>query len=88
MNEKREYGILWRKWLGGFATVVWIVGTYFGLLAVIVVMGTASGKGTLRPELTGAVAGVLLASLLHWMLFSMIEHGHIKRMNENEKSGA
>lgn len=84
MNEKREYGILWRKWLGGFASVVWIVGTYLGLLVVIVAMGTAFGKGTPRPELTGAVAGVFLATALHWMLFSMIEHGEIKRMNEKQ----
>ena len=84
MNEKPKYGILWKKWLGTFAAIIWIVGTYIGLLLGIVVLGASTAKGTVNPHVEGAVAGVLFATFLHWMLFAMIEHGHIKSLNEEK----
>ena len=84
MNDKSKYGILWKKWLGGFVAIVWIAGTYLAMLAGLVALGAIIAKGTTCPHVEGAFAGVFLATFLHWMLFSMIEHGHIKKMNEEK----
>ena len=84
MNEKRRYGILWGKSLAGLAACVWGVATYIGLLFGAVVFGVMFAKGTSRPDISAAVAGVFLATVLNWMVFGMVEHGHIKRMNDEQ----
>lgn len=84
MNEQGKYGILWGKWLGGFAAFVWIAATYLALLAGIVMLGVSFAKDTARPDVAGALAGVFLSSMFHWMVFSGIEHGHIKHMNNRQ----
>ncbi|MCE9615070.1 MAG: hypothetical protein K8T26_12400 [Lentisphaerae bacterium] len=68
----------------GFAAAVWVIATYIGLLVGIVLLGAAYAKGFRQAGAAGAFVAVFLTTVLHWMAFSMIEHGHIKKMNEKQ----
>ena len=40
----------------------------------------------MNPLAAGAALGVVMASGVHWILFTFIEHGQIKNMNEKQRS--
>ncbi len=84
MNENRKYGILWNKSLATLATQVWGMATYLGLLLGAVCLAVHYAKGTTRPDVAAALAGVFLATSVNWIAFCTLEHGFLKRMNENQ----
>ncbi len=84
MNETCKYGILWKKWLGGFAAFVWIVGTYVGLLIGAVLAATFWARAEGGGRAAAAFMGVLLASAMHWLLFTAVQYGQLKRLNEKQ----
>ena len=81
-TEKRVVGIMWSKWLVNFATVVWIVATYLVLLIACVLMAWNVASEGKHCVFAGALFGVVFATFLHWLLFTFIEHGEIKRLNK------
>jgi len=81
MSEKRRYGILWSKSMLSFAQCVWGLATYLVVLAGTVVLGAMFANGTARPDIAGALAGVFLGTVVNWMVFGMVEHGDLERMN-------
>jgi hypothetical protein len=85
MNEKKTYGILWEKWLCGFATIMWVLATYLAVLAGVVWLARHMAWGTPHEAWATAVFAVILCSGFHWILFTAVEHGQIKRMNEKQR---
>ena len=79
MNDKRVYGVMWSKSLLKLAQCVWGVATYLALLAAAGVMAFQIGGD--KPALV-AVFAVLFATSFNWMVFGMVEHGEIKRLNK------
>lgn len=84
MNEKRKYVILWDKSLATLAKQVWGMATYLGLLFGAACLAVSYAKGTTRPDVVGALAGVILATCVNWIAFCTLEHGFLKQMNQDQ----
>lgn len=83
MNEREKYGIMWGKWMTHVVTVFWGLATYFGLLFGAMRLASALAKGDSCERASAAYMGVVLATGLNWIVFSMIEHGHLKDINKD-----
>jgi hypothetical protein len=84
MNENRKYGILWNKSLATLATQVWGTATYLGLLFGAMCLAVFYAKGTTRPDVAAAFTGVIMATCVNFIAFCTLEHGFLKRMNEDK----
>jgi hypothetical protein len=79
MSDKRVYGVMWSKSLLKLAQCAWGFVTYLALLAGAAVIALQLGDG--KPPLVAFFA-VIFASSFNWMVFGMVEHGELKRLNK------
>jgi len=79
MNEKRRYGILWSTSFLSFAQFVWGLATYVAMLLGAMVLAVRLGNDN---SIATAVVAVLVVTGMNWIVFVMIEHGELKRMNQ------
>jgi hypothetical protein len=79
MNEKTRYGIKWHRSVLQFAQIVWGLATYIGFLCGAAVFAWRSASGS---PVVAAVCGVGLGTVFNWIVFGMIEHGELKRLNK------
>jgi hypothetical protein len=86
MKENQKYGILWSKWAMRVVTVLGGTATYLGLLFGVMILAARMAKGCRNEGIEAAITAVWFTTVLHWFVFALIEHGHLKHMNENENA--
>ena len=86
MKEAQKYGILWSKWAMRVVTVLGGTATYIGLLVGVMRLAAHMANGSRNEGVEAAITAVWFTTVLHWFVFSLIEHGHLKHMNEIENA--
>ena len=86
MKERQQYGIIWDNWARRVVTTLGGVATYIGLLVGVIILAARMAKGARNEGVDAAVTAVWFATVVNWLVFALIEHGHLKRMNENENA--
>ena len=79
MSEKPRFGIKWHRSVLQFAQIVWGIATYIAFLCGAALLAWLWAGG--RPSLAAA-GGVVVSTIVNWMVFGLIEHGELKRLNQ------
>lgn len=70
--------------MGRVMSVLGGMATYVALLGLAVFLAIRMAKGAKYEGVCAAVHGVWFATLVNLFVFSLVEHGYLKRMNEDK----
>ena len=86
MKDRQQYGIIWDNWARRVVTVLGGIATYVGLLVGAILLAAWMAKGVRNEAAEAAFLAAWFATVVNWFVFAMVEHGHLKHMNENENA--